>query len=49
MQRAKYALEFKDEAAKQVVARGHSLDDAGAKLEACAKPIYHPAWGKGAS
>jgi hypothetical protein len=25
------------------------VDDASAKLEACAEPIYHPVWGKDAS
>jgi hypothetical protein len=25
------------------------MDDAGAKLEARAQPIYHPVWGKDAS
>jgi transposase len=41
MQRAKYAPEFKDEAVKQVIDKGHSVVDVAKRLGVSESVLYH--------
>ena len=41
MQRTKYAPEFKDEAVKQVIAKGHSVVDVAKRLGVSESVLYH--------
>lgn len=41
MQRTKYAPEFKDEAVKQVIAKGHSVVDVAKRLGVSENVLYH--------
>jgi transposase-like protein len=42
MQRTKYALEFKDEAVKQVIDKGHTVVDVANRLDTIVSALLAP-------